>query len=308
MTLELAALPVWQPLREAFAELTALGEEFEAFVLARFDRLDELVGQLAEQDRSLSERELALAAEQESLAAQWQRLDDLRSTAEHGAVQVQQEARRLAKAQAEFAAARHALATERADWDERTQVVATGLEGNESWTREKLSLERALAEARDRAAHLAAGLVDLAESRRELAEARRELLRLQNRLTHAKGHTTSHLAQKVEQLETERARLLADLEQVRRQSADQSLDEHRRLAEERTRWADELHGLRAAVDRLAHVGHDTGHAAGADAGGWAAGIDVRPDPVLDLVIAQFEQLQKEMHVSPKPTKPKHGSK
>jgi hypothetical protein len=126
---------------------------------------------------------------------------------------------------------------------------------------------------------------ELVAARRELGIARGQTLRLQQRLAVARGHITPNLSTELRQLEQDRGRLSAELEQAKRAVASE-------LSEQRERWLDEIGQLRDVVERrIARLeSSDRGESSSSQLQG-PIGVS---DPVLDLVIAQFEQIEKDM--------------
>ena len=283
--LDLETMPVWESVRDTLGELSDSGNRFEDFANRHLDTLDELRLELEARERVLTEHEAEVERAQAELEREWQRLDALRRSAEQGAHQVQHEARRLAKLQAEL------------EGDRKTVAGQASQATVEAWSEERLAMLRELAALREQAARLTELAAEVVAARGDLARARAQAARLQQRLAVARGHIQPNLGVQLRQLETERGRLLAELEQARQTVAGHTADE-------RALWLEELGALRGAVERRIErlettSRHETPLAAASlsIAGG---------DPVLDLVIAQFEQIEKDMQRSTGSRSPPRG--
>lgn len=286
---DLSALPAWMTLHDSLAELRQRADGFEEFVTERLDRLHELHAGLDQRDRELEVEREALAAERVELEHKWRLLEELRGTAEQGALQVQQEARRLAKGQAELAAAREALAAQQAALSADRAAQSQPADPDQ----QQAALQAALHDAHQQLAAASVRLVDLAEAQHEAAELRAEVFRLRARLAVAKGRFAPHHPRELERLEAERDRLAEELEATRRRADEHAAREQQRMAEERALWADELGRLRSAVERQARALAAVEHLETVPLGVPECET-LTSDPVIDNVLAQFEELEKEL--------------
>ncbi len=304
VSLDLTTVPTWGAISVSLRELRSYGDSSEDFVYQQVERLDAMRLELEERERELDERQQALRESEEEIARQSERLDELRRSTNQGAQRVQQEARRLARLQAELAAAKAAL-------DSGANSAANTVGASESQgdrSQEIESLQAELAAARTQIARLADASLELAGARKELAKARADLLRKGLRLAHAKQGMGSDSREKIEELLNERAQLLGSLEQTKAGATTAIAEAKQQADADRAVWLEELRRLREAIERgqtvnAAAGSQEFGHVASATSLGLTGA-----DPILENVIAQFEQIQKDLGSPLEATQTKKPSK
>lgn len=164
-------------------------------------------------------------------------------------------------------------------------------------TTQIVALQAELEASRVQAARLAAAAIDL-------ADARAEIMQLREELDHAAALATKELNNQITQLRRERTELELELEAVRARATELSEDaeeERRRTSEERAHWASELRQLRRALEAQSLTLSEKEAALQAvqttpaepPAPVTTGGARSAKDPVLDAVMAQFQQLQKD---------------
>jgi len=162
---------------------------------------------------------------------------------------------------------------------------------------EQLSqLQADLTEARRQTSRMASAAIDL-------ADARAEILQLREELDGTRSMASEELHSRVDQLLQERNELELELETVRNRASellDDAEEERRRMSEERAHWAGELRQLRRALETQSQLLSEREAALqsippsiAAAAPQAGAGVRANKDPVLDAVMAQFQQLQKD---------------
>ncbi len=143
----------------------------------------------------------------------------------------------------------------------------------------------------------------------DLADARAVILQLREEMEFTRRTATDELNQRISQLLQERTELELELEAVRGRATElleDAEEERRRISEERVHWAGELRQLRRALEAQSQTLSDKeaalqavqsnslGHTAITNIGPpLAEPARASKDPVLDAVMAQFQQLQRE---------------
>jgi hypothetical protein len=161
------------------------------------------------------------------------------------------------------------------------------------------NLERARAQVEE----LAQSAQQFAAAREQLEQLRTELQVARSEAARSGSDAVVHHQQQLCELELERRVLKAELEAVRRHAtdlADHLSESRRQFVEERAEWNAELGHLRRLLERQSQMAENRGNLglyAGAGQRG-AANLDLldkNHDPVLGAVMAQFAQIQYELH-------------
>ncbi len=282
-------------------------DECESFLLGQLNELDALRATLAEREAELTAREEQLTLDAQASQERWQKLEQLRSAAEQGLSQVQQEAQRLAQARAEVVALRAQLEQSR---------VAESQAGHKShknpsrsqtrqWEADRARLEKELETSREQISRLSISALELAEARRETAELRRQLLKQQQRLMLAKGHFNPEQHGQLRVLEVEReclARELDSAQQHLRELQDRMSREQKQITGERSSWTVELQKLREAVERQAAILSAGVSPTTTPPHSATTPADVTASHSLTGLLSEIEQMQAELKRD-KPAKP-----
>jgi chromosome segregation ATPase len=285
---ELTSLPGWAIVRSLLNDLRAQSALFEAFMARELGALGALRLALDERQGEVERQQAAVNAQRLQVDDRWKQLDAVRETIERGAQRVQDDARRLAAAQTEFAAVASALGQQGGVAD----IDAVNNPPPRQGSHEELAaLREQLRHAQVLVSSLAGTAPELRAARREVDKLRRRLMRQNARLAQAKAQGEAQQSQQIQQLKIERNRLACELEASQRRTAElvaQSDLQREQMAAERKTWLGELRRLRQAVDTQLRGGGN------ALAGSTAAYDGGRPEESLDSILSQLETLQKEL--------------
>jgi chromosome segregation ATPase len=264
-------------LQQFIEQWRASGSVFEEWASRQLDSCDNLRLELESRCREVAEQEMRIAQQRDEVEFQWRKLQELRELTERGAQQVQAEARRLSQWQSVLAAAPRPAAAWAAD--------STGSEGASAQATTTLALERELAAAHEQMARLAGASAELAQARGELLAAKSEIVRLRERLAREKGHFSPNLRQQYEFLESERQRLIAEL-----QAAQSQLSQ--RHDAETAAWLDELKSMRQTIEQLSEALRRQRDRRPNARRAPAQGAD--PNATLEGLIEQFDRLTTQL--------------
>jgi len=254
-------------------ELRDAGGDLERFVQRQLDALAAIAAELDQRRQLLDARQETLDEQAEQFEQRSRSVAALRQLAEQGAWRVQQEADRLARMRAETAAA------------------APGTLADEPASADSVELRRALLDAQARLAAMAGIAADLIDARRDIARLQTRLMKQANRLAEAKGHFATAAGGRIQQLESERARLVLELDLVRSQLQQQAEGDARARADERRVWLGEIKRLRQAVERPP-IGRGSRDRPPLDIASSDAGLN--RDASLEQIVARLESLQNEI--------------
>jgi chromosome segregation ATPase len=257
----------WDSVRGALAECSVQAQEFETFLNAQLDALEQRFSRLSERERSLqSDVDSTLSATQAEQSA--------------AAEQIAALAAELASAKA------HIEKLERAN-----------SKGNVAES-EVAILRQELEKAAAQSSRMAGMAVELADAKAELAE-------LKSRQNQGTAEVVADYERRLRDVDQEREALETELDHIRKRAAEANtaLAEHRRReAEERAEWSGELKQLRRALEKQSMLlveQHESGSMGGSSA--TRKTVPVRgestptiSDPVVDSVMEQFESLQRDM--------------
>jgi predicted nucleic acid-binding Zn-ribbon protein len=285
---ELTSLPGWAIVRSLLNDLRSQGALFEAFVARELGTLQSIRVALDERHAEVERQQTALAAERRQLDDRWQQLDALRETVEQGAKRVQDDARRLAAAQAELAAAAGVLEQQGVD---PNIVLSPRPERAVGLNDELAALRSELHQTRSQMVGSAGLAPELRTARREIDKLRRRLMRQNARLAQATSQADARLTQQFQQMRDERNQLAAELAALQdraAQLAGQVETERQQIAGERKGWLGELRRVRTSVESQLR-----------GAGPPSSALSVMAEPrvpaeSLDTILAQFETLQQEI--------------
>lgn len=273
--------PIRATLQQFTSNWSECIDEFRAFMAAQLDGLDHTREELRRKLDEVREREAAIESDQKSLLELEQqlsqRLEQIEQNVDSGVGGVD-----------EYEIERRITAA--------TEALDARVNEQEG---ELLELRRELEASRRQNARLANSAMDLADARATILELRAEL-------EQARAQADDENLRRVNQLVHERNELELELETIRNRAAElqeQGEEERRRMAEERAHWSGEIRQLRRAIELQSQRMNVETPAAIATpapapttaAAAAAAGPVGRAtkDPVLDAVMAQFQQLQKE---------------
>ncbi len=285
---ELTSLPGWAVVRSLLNDLKAQSALFEAFVARELGTLGAIRLALDQRQQEVERQQATVTAERLQLDEKWKQLETLRETVDRGAQRVQEDARRLATAQAELATVAGALDQQGGGSNvEFGRVSKKNLPANEQLT----ALREALRQAQSQISTLAGAGPELRTARREVDKLRRRLMRQNARLAQAKAQGEAQQSQQIQQIKEQRSRLLAELEASQTRAADLSAQvelQREQIAAERKSWLGELRRLRQVVQTQLRSSSDQ------PAGSQGASASANADESLDSILAQFETLQKEL--------------
>jgi hypothetical protein len=254
----------WDSVRGALADCSVQAQEFESFLTAQLELLEQRFHKLSERERTLKDSAQSNAAESE--AAQAANAEEIRQlTAE------------LARTK------------DRLEFLERDAAKGHAAEAEVGILRQEL--EKAAAQS----ARMAGMAVELADARAELAE-------LKGRQAMGQSQVVADLERRLRDVEQERAALETELDHIRKRAAEANtaLAEHkRREAEERAEWSGELKQLRRALEKQSMLlveQQETGSVSATRKTVPVRGESTPTisDPVVDSVMEQFESLQRDM--------------
>lgn len=145
----------------------------------------------------------------------------------------------------------------------------------------------------------------LDDERRKLAELRAELVRQREHAALVEAQARETMRERQSELEAERAGLEAELESVRKRVAtlaEEAAYEKKCMAEERAEWSGELRQLRRALEKQLELLADHPASGGAHVrpeptrgpSEAAADDNAATDPLIESIMAQFDQLQKDL--------------
>ncbi len=254
----------WDSVRGALADCSVQAQEFEAFLTAQLEQLEQRFHKLSERERSLQDSAQCTAAESE--AAQAANSEEI-----------------------------HRLTQELNRTRDRLEVLERDCAKGHAAEAEVNILRQELEKAAAQSARMAGMAVELADARAELAE-------LKGRQAIGQTQVVVDLERQLREVEHERAALETELDHIRKRAAEANtaLAEHkRREAEERAEWSGELKQLRRALEKQSMLLVEQ-----QDTGGVSATRKTVPvrgestptisDPVVDSVMEQFESLQRDM--------------
>jgi chromosome segregation ATPase len=254
----------WDSVRGALAQCSVQAQEFESYLLAQLESLEQRFQKLSERERSLhDEAQCSVAQSQAEQAATAEEVQRLREELARSKDQIE----RL----------------------ERTAAKGNAAESEVGILRQEL--EKAAAQS----ARMAGMAVELADARAELAE-------LKSRQNMGQTQVVADLERRLRDVEQDRAALENELDHIRKRAAEANtaLAEHkRREAEERAEWSGELKQLRRALEKQSMLlveQQETGYASSTRKTVPVRGESTPTisDPVVDSVMEQFESLQKDM--------------
>lgn len=257
----------WDSVRGALAECSVQAQEFETFLNAQLDALEQRFSRLTERERSLqTDVDCTISASQAEQAA----------------------------AAAQIAALTEELAQAKGQIERLERANSKGNVAESEVAILRQELEKAAAQS----TRMAAMAVELADAKAEVAE-------LKGRQNLGAAEVIADYERRLRDVEQERAALETELDHIRKRAAEANtaLAEHRRReAEERAEWSGELKQLRRALEKQSMLlveQHENG-AIGSNATrktvpfrGESTATTIA-DPVVDSVMEQFESLQRDM--------------
>lgn len=256
----------WDSVRGALAECSVQAQEFETFLNAQLDALEQRFSRLTERERLLqTEADSTLSASQADQVAAAEQLAALRAELAESKAQIE----RLERASSKGNIAESEVAILRQE------------------------LEKAAAQS-SRMAGMAV----------ELADAKAELSALKGRQNQGTAEVVADYERRLRDVEQERAALETELDHIRKRAAEANtaLAEHRRReAEERAEWSGELKQLRRALEKQSMLLVEQHESGAIGSSSTRKTVPVRgdstatiSDPVVDSVMEQFESLQRDM--------------
>ena len=279
--------------------------------------------QLEQQQRDLEQRQHALEEQQQHLEQERASLDEQHQANQVDVDSLDDKSRRLAEANAELMQVRAKLS------DEVEQSKAQQQQSEQAWqaqieqleeSRKQLSEQLAAAEKDAGSAAEVKQSFDELQTRfdaaqaelvalrvaqpaeAELSAAQSESAKLREQLAASGAAGDEDVQRHIVELEEDRTALELELEAVRNRAtelADNAAEEKRLAAEERAEWASELKQLRLAMENQASFLKENDGAHEVVTGQRGAGRTTKAetsngnDPMLDSLMDQFQQLQKD---------------